>query len=140
MRETIYDTIYDDEFSPVEMTISEGFYKDVPTTHYSIQLEAGFDDDIDDMLLDLDLDTSGYVLESIIHKFLEAEKPELLETITGNDCESSTFVIYADTEDNQRLLAKEIQRLCNDFKLFKKITKKNIKFIRDNSGDSDNDD
>jgi hypothetical protein len=40
----------------------------VPTTFYQIALEAGFDEEEDEVLLNLGLDTSGYVLECIMMK------------------------------------------------------------------------
>lgn len=128
------------DFYPVEMTTSEGFYKNMPTTFYSIELEADFDEDIAKLLTDLGLDNTGYVLEGIIDAFLKAEKPELRKAITGNDCELSTFVIYADTKNNQHLLAKEIQRLCTNIDLFEKIVKANLKSLKEIDENDDDDD
>jgi hypothetical protein len=135
MREILDDTIYDDEFLPIEMLITEGFYNDVPTTFYQIALEAGFDDEVDEILLNLKLDTSGYVLECILMKFLEQEHPDVLQHLTGSDSESATFVVYADSEENQRSIAAILQIFCSDIDLFKKVVKANIGYIKEQTGE-----
>lgn len=131
MREIIGDAIYDDEFHPVEMMISPGFHNGVPSIFYQITVEIEFDEDIDEILSDLDLENSGYTLESIFIKFLEIEKPELLESISGFDSESQTFVAYTSSENNQIKIAKEIQDLCIDLNKFKDIVEENLEFIKE---------
>jgi hypothetical protein len=136
MREIIDDTIYDDEFLPIEMLITEGFQNDVPTTFYQIALEAGFDDQVDEILLNSGLDTSGYVLECIMVKFLEQEHPNLLPHIIGTDSESATFVVYADSEENQRAIAAILQVFCSDLDKFGKVTKANIGYVKEQTGEA----
>ena len=110
MREIIDNVVYDDEFEPVEMVISQGEYNDVSSTHYAIQLEVGFDEEMEDILTEHDLEMSGYILESIVEVFLETENPTLLEAIIGQESEDATLVLYADTEENQRSNVSSVSR------------------------------
>jgi hypothetical protein len=135
MREILDDTIYDDEFLPVEMLITEGFHNDVPTTFYQIAIEAGYDEEVDEVLLNLELDTSGYVLECILMKFLEQEHPNMLTHLIGSDSESATFVVYADSEENQRAIAAILQVFCSDVDRFGKVSKANIDYIKMHTGE-----
>ena len=135
MREILDDTIYDDEFLPVEMLITEGFQNDVPTTFYQIALEAGYDDAVDKILLGLGLETSGYVLECIIMKYLEQEHPDLFQHIIGSDSESATFVAYTNNEENQRAIAAILQVFCSDVDRFGKVSKANIDYIKMHTGE-----
>lgn len=131
MNEITEDTRYDDTYSPVEMSTTVGLYKGVGATFYQIALAAGFDDEIDAVLLDFGLDTAGYTLESVILKFLETENPELLDAIVGLDSESATCVLFVDTAENQHQLAKEIYRFCGSPELFKETVDANLDFIRE---------
>lgn len=126
MKEIIEDTEYDDEYEPVEMVKSEGYRNGVPTTFYTITVEADFDEDFKEILEEFDLDISGYNLETIILAYLEQEQAELLEHIVSFDTERTTFVCYTDTAENQHTLAALIQKLCISKKTFKKIVQDNL--------------
>ncbi|QHT68729.1 hypothetical protein GXP67_19805 [Rhodocytophaga rosea] len=132
MKEIIEDTIYDDEFLPCEMITSEGFRKDVPTTFYCIELATDFDEEFIEIMEEFDLEPSGYLLESIILAFIEKENESLLDKIDYPlDCEASTFVVYMNSEEAQREMAKIIQKLCINKKLFRKTIKENIDSIKE---------
>ncbi|MDO1451290.1 Imm51 family immunity protein [Rhodocytophaga aerolata] len=130
MKEIIEDTEYDDQYEPVEMVKNDGFRNGVPTTFYTITVEADFDDEFVEILEEFDLDVSGYILETIILAYLEYGKAELIDNIVSFDTEMSTFVAYADTEENQHEIAALIQKLCTSKKAFKKIIKENLEEIR----------
>ena len=42
MKVIIDDTEYDDQYLPMSISKSEGYYKDVARTHYTIMVEATF--------------------------------------------------------------------------------------------------
>jgi hypothetical protein len=71
-----------------------------------------------------------YNLETIILEYLKREKAELLDTIVSFETESTTFVAYANTEENQHKLAVLIQQLCTNKKTFKKVVKDSLEDIR----------
>jgi hypothetical protein len=132
MKEKLDDgTIIDDEFSPLELSISEGLKDNLPTTHFSITLEADFDEKFEEIFENFELEMSGYLLESIIIKYLESISPEIIDTLDF-DSELSTFVAYADNEENQRIVASNIYKLCTSTKLFRSTIKKNLDSIREN--------
>jgi peptide methionine sulfoxide reductase MsrA len=137
MREIIDNVIYDDEFEPVEMVISQGEYKDVSSTHYAIQLEVDFDEEMEDILTKHDLEMSGYILESIVEVFLETENPTLLEAIIGQESEDATLVLYADTEENQRKIAEAVQKVCTTSSIFQKVVEENIEYLTEGLDDEE---
>lgn len=133
MKEIIEDSIYDDEFSPCEMITSEGLKKGVPTTFYCIELATDFDEELIEIMEEYDLEPSGYLLESIILTFIEKENESLLDKIDYPlDCEAATFVVYMNSEEAQREMAKTIQKFCTNKKLFRKTIKENLDSLKNN--------
>lgn len=130
MKETIDDTEYDDQYEPVEIAKSEGFYHHEPATFYTITLEANFDEEFAEILRGFQLAVNGYTLEAIIQQFLEKENESLLNSIVSFDTENTIFVAYIDTEENQHKVAALIQRLCTHTKVFKKIIQQRLEQIR----------
>ncbi len=130
MKEVIDDMEYDDRYTPVEISKSEGYYKDVPTIHYSITVEADFDEEFEEIIESFDLAISGYTLEGIILARIEQENEALVEHIVSLDTEDTTFAAYADTEENQHKIAALIQQLCTSKKIFKKTIKDNLEAIQ----------
>lgn len=129
-KEIIEDSEYDDQYLPVDISKSEGYYKDVPTTHYSITVEADFDEEFVEIIDEFDLEPNGYTLETIILAYLERVRAELLDNLVSHDTESTTFVAYADTEENQHKIAALIQKLCTHKRIFRKIIEDNLEEIR----------
>src|SRR4028118_1971188 len=101
MKEFFDDTEDDDPYAPVEISKSEGYYKDVPTTHYAITVEADFDEEFEAIIEHFELDVNGYTLEGIFLAYLEKEDEALVEHIVSFDTENSTFVAYADSKESQ---------------------------------------
>lgn len=131
MKESFDGFVYDDEFLPCEMVTSEGLKNDVPTTFYCVELAADFDEEFIEIAEEFDLECSGYTLESIILTFIEKAYKSLLDKIDHPlDCEAATFVVYMNSEEAQREMAKTIQKLCTDKKLFRKVIKENLDEIK----------
>ncbi len=118
---------YYDDFVPFQiLTIKEN-----DQLSHQIDLEMGFDDDLEEWLENLDLEVSGYTFQYIFHLWIQENNPEFLDWIENFDSENSTFVAYLDSEEHLLIVAQALLGFTQKITVFKKFVRKHLEILKE---------
>jgi hypothetical protein len=105
----------DERWSPILVTAMAGTEfegREIPVA-WQIEFDP-FDDDLEEAsvrLAEQDLDPDGYGWGEHIHISIAKADPQLAQRLHTGDCESSTCVIWVETEDDCRKLLETTWKL-----------------------------